>query len=309
MSLLKIPSVTSNISDIADFLEVQCILSPEQSYSINSARSTMSIESDELNLDGIEDDDSRLLNRLEEALSEIEQRKRRCNNKYPFLIEHNRIFVNVNVPQFYFDIYIYLLFATIWNMGSKRIMGGHDGSLLFEELSEKIAMSYFGENTKSMIFGTGAQERTTFRDKIEALLRALNEGGNFKEPEGSTKRQNDGKLDIVVWKPFSDNRGSKLIGMGQCKTGTSWESVVTQLQPSVFFGSYCSMYPYVEPIRMFFVAASCKEKWEELSRSGGIFFDRCRIMDYLPDSINEDLLNRIQCWFNEIIRVCIDDLN
>lgn len=133
------------------------------------------------------------------------------------------------------------------------------------------------------------------------MLDALNEGGSFKEPEGSTGRQNDGKLDVIVWKPFSDNRGSKLIGMGQCKTGSSWENMVTQLQPSVFFGSYCSMTPYVEPVRLFFVTASCKEKWEELSRSGGIFFDRCRIMDYLPESLDKDLFTRITNWLSEII--------
>lgn len=309
MSLLKIPSATSNISDIADFLEAKCILSDDKSYSINSARSTISIESDELNIDGIDDDDSKLLNRLEEALTEIVQRGNRCNNKYPFSIEHNRIVVKVDIPQLYYDIYIYLLFATIWNMGRKRIMGEIDGTLLFEELSEIIAKSYFGENTESLIFGTGAQERETFRHKIESLLRALNEGGNFKEPEGSTGRQNDGKLDVVVWKPFSDNRGSKLIGMGQCKTGSSWEHMVTQLQPSVFFGSYCSMTPYVEPVRMFFVTASCKEKWEELSRSGGIFFDRCRIMDYLPVFLDNNLSDRIQHWTSEIIHAYNNDSN
>ncbi len=309
MSLLRVPGATSNISDIADFLEAKCILSEEKSYSINSARSVMSIESDELNSDGINDDDSRLLDRLEEALSEIEQRNARCNNKYPFLVEYNKVMVKQNAVRLYYDVYVYMLFATMWNMGRKRIMGGIDGALLFEELSEKIAKSYFGANAKSLIFGTGAQERDTFRHKIESLLEALNEGGSFKEPEGSTGRQNDGKLDVVVWKPFSDNRGNKLIGMGQCKTGTSWEDMVTQLQPSAFFGSYCSMIPYVDPIRMFFVAASCREKWEELSRKGGLFFDRCRIMDYLPDSMDESLLNRIQRWFAEIIRACLDDLN
>lgn len=308
MNLLRIPSVTSNISDIADFLEAKCILSSEKSFSINSARSIMSIESDELNVDGIIDDDYRLMNRLEDALSEISQRGRRCNDKYPFSIEHNRIIIKDHIPSLHYDIYAYLLFATIWNMGRYRIMGGIDGALLFEELSEKIAKSYFGENTESQIFGTGSLEKATFQHKIEVLLSALNEGGCFKEPEGSTGRQNDGKLDIIVWKPFSDRRGSKLIGMGQCKTGSSWEDTVTQLQPSAFFGSYCSMTPYVDPVRMFFVAASCKEKWEELSRMGGIFFDRSRIMDYLPDSLDDSLLNRINTWLSEIIHACIHEL-
>lgn len=309
MSLLKIPSVTSNISELADFLEAKCILSGENFYSINSARSAMAIESDEINAEGVDDDDSRLLNRLEEALNEIESRNARCNNKYPFGVNYNKVVIKNDLPTLYYNIYVYMLFATIWNMGRKRIMDGIDGALLFEELSEKIAKSYFGNNTESLIFGTGALEKETFREKINNLLRALNEGGFFKEPEGSTGRQNDGKLDIVVWKPFSDGRSNKLIGMGQCKTGSSWDGMVTQLQPSAFFGSYCSMIPYVEPIRMFFVAASCKEKWEELSRNAGLFFDRCRIMDYLPDSIDDQLFNRIQSWLSKIIDAYINELN
>lgn len=304
MDLVKIPNVTSNISDIADFLEIQCILKGESSYSITSALKAMSMESDELNFDGINDDESKLLNRLEEALTEIQQRNDRCNQKYPFQIEHNKIVLKTELSELNYNIYIYMLFATIWNMGRKRIMGDIDGALLFEEVSEKIAKAYFGENAKSLIFGTGAQQKETFKQKVTLLLSSLDEGGCFKEPLGSTGKQNDGKLDIIVWKPFSDKRGSKLIGMGQCKTGTSWENMVTQLQPSAFFGSYCNMIPYVDPVRMFFVAASCKEKWEELARNSGILFDRCRIMDYLPDSIDQDLLNRINIWVSEIIKAC-----
>lgn len=57
------------------------------------------------------------------------------------------------------------------------------------------------------------------------------------------------------------------------------------------------------------MAASCKEGWEELFRNGGIFFDRCRIMDYLPESLDNDLFNRIHHWLSEIIRACVDDFN
>lgn len=308
MDFVQIPNAWSNLSDIADFLEVQCVLRGE-SYSIVSALKAMSIESDGLDVNGINDEESRILNRLEEALSEIQQRNERCNQKYPFRADRNKIVLKTGLSEADSSIYTYMLFATVWNMGSRRIMAGIDGALLFEELSEKVARSYFGADARSMIFGTGARSRETFGQKVTSLLDALNEGGCFKVPEGSTGRQNDGKLDMVVWKPFSDRRGGKLIGMGQCKTGNSWESLVSQLQPSAFFGSYSTMTPYVDPVRMFFVAASCRDKWEELTRRSGILFDRCRIMDYLPGSVDADLLRRIKLWVSEIIRACTGEHN
>lgn len=306
--MIEVPGISSSITDIADFLEARCILSDNHSYSLLSARNAMSGGSDELDFDGIIDDDDRIMNKLEEALQEIESRKRRCNQKYPFKTECRSITLE-DSASLIFNIYSYLLFATLWNMGSKRIMNGIDGTLLFEEISEIIAKSYFGNNTKSMIFGTGSNHRLTFKQKVERLLVELNEGGEYKEPAGSQRRQKDGKLDIVVWKPFSDKRPCQFIGMGQCKTGSSWEDYVSQMNPMAFFGSYTTLNPFVPPIRMFFVAASCKEGWEELFRSGGIFFDRCRIMDYLPESLDDDLFARIQHWLSEIIRVCVDDFN
>lgn len=295
-----VPSVSANISELADFLEIKCLFSDEALYSINSARSALSIESDECKNNGIESEDDSILRKLEDTLNEIENRAKRSNNKYPFTTERYRIRLKPDKDLFDF-VYIYLLLATRINMGTERILNDIDGALLFEELSENVAKSYFGNNSKSIVFGTSAREAKTFKNKIQDLLRLLNEGGCFKEPEGSSGKQNDGKLDVIVWKPFIDNRGGKLIGLGQCKTGTSWRGTLGQLQPSVFFGSYTTCQPYHDPIRLFFITESCTDSWEETARTAGILFDRCRFMDYFSGNISDSLYEKIQSWVNSAI--------
>ena len=73
-----IPSINDDISEIADFLEIKCLFSEERLFSIESAKSVLSIESDELYFEGIEDDDDRTYNRLMEAFAELTNKKKDC---------------------------------------------------------------------------------------------------------------------------------------------------------------------------------------------------------------------------------------
>ena len=107
----------------------------------------------------------------------------------------------------------------------------------------------------------------------------------------------------MVWKPFSDKNPGKLIGFGQCKTGTHWKKELTILQPDSFCKKWFQEQPTVNPLRLFFISESIlRNKWYEHSTDGGILFDRCRIMDYLP--INEPLpfLPKIKKWNTAIIK-------
>ncbi len=294
--LSKQPSKT----ELADFLEVKCLFSEAKMYSINSAKSAIGMSSDEELIAGAESEEDRILTKLEDALSEINNRIRRCGKNYPFFVDHNTIRMH-HESDVIKQIYTYLLLATRANMTNDKIQSGVDGTLLFEELSEIIAKKYFGENARTLIFGTSKSDTGAFKAKIEDLLKGLNESGSFKDPEGSLGKQKDGKLDIVVWKPFSDERQAKLIGFGQCKTGTSWQSTITQLQPSTFMSCYTTCTLYTDPVRLFFIADSCLEGWEEYARNAGILFDRCRLMDFLPKTVETTLFERIIRWTNDII--------
>lgn len=304
-SLGNIPSTRDHLSDIADFIELKCFTSVSNSCSLEEVRRIMSIESDEQHFEGINDDDDILFTRLGEVFAELKRRKDECASNYPFIVDDRLIELNRECPNTIINSYLYLLLATRANMRDDRLYGDHkDATLLFEKLSELVLKSYFGSKAKTFLFGTSSG--ANFREKVENLLRALKTNERYRQPIGSNGRQKDGKLDLVVWIPFSDERDSMFIGFVQCKTGTSWDDKLAELQPSVFLDCYTSYKPIHTPSRIFFIADSisiAQEKWEERARMAGILFDRRRIMEFLPfDKIPDGLTNDINEWNGFILR-------
>ena len=287
------PNVHDSDYLIADYIEYICVLT-ESSVSSSDLRSLFSISDDEIDNDGVESADDASIDRLEDAISVCRSRSLMCPDRYPF--EHHRIeLTNKTIENQYKEIYLFLLFATRCNMNTQRVQNGVDATKIFEELCAEVAHEYFGGRSKFYIFGTASE--TNFSEKVEDLIRKIHLDFQFNNPNGSTGRQKDGSLDIVAWIPFPDNKDGQLIAMGQCKTGDSWESKLTELQPSAFFKSYCTGAPCADPIRMFFVSESFGNyKWTERCNKGGILFDRMRIMSFLPPQIPVGLMSKITRW-------------
>lgn len=285
---------------IADFLELECLISGTDISSL-SYRSLLSISDDELNNEGIESSDDSSVEILDSAVATCHDRYLCCPDRYPFTTGRGSLALNTNDTWFK-DIYTFLLLATQLNMKEHRVQAELDGTQLFEEICALVAKEYYGNHSKTMVFGTSAEGQ--FKDKVEKLLKKLNIKGQFKTPEGSTGKQKDGNLDIVAWISFADKKDGQMIAMGQCKTGTHWEGLLSELNPVSFFTCYSSQQPYVKPIKMFFVTESFGDyKWEERSCEGGIIFDRTRIMEFFPNEIDKDLLEKIKSWNRESMKL------
>jgi hypothetical protein len=293
------PSPNSDITEIADFLEISCFLSDEKRFSIQEARSVLSVESDELDNEGIISDDDRIIARLEETLQLIDNRRVEAGNRYPFIVEMNSLSYHPEIEHAMY--YIYLLFATRADMIRNKIQQGIDGTELFEHLSAVTIKNYFGDRAKQIVFGTGNAERVSFRARIEDLIKQLGSNGNYKEPVGDNGHTQDGSVDVIAWIPLHDKRDSFLLALGQCKTGYSWKDSVGKLKPQTFFPLYSTYTPYLDPFSMFFVAESVRTNWERLSR-GVLFFDRCRIMDFLPINVPAELEQNIDRWLTSLIQ-------
>ena len=108
----------------------------------------------------------------------------------------------------------------------------------------------------------------------------------------------DGRLDVVAWIPFGDELPGKLIGFGQCKTGTNYRDDLTELQPDGFVQKWMRSSLIVPPVRMFFVSEALgttpEERFED-SVDAGLLFDRCRIVD-LSNGVDEEVLQAVQQW-------------
>lgn len=228
---------------------------------------------------------------------EVGQREQACGDGYPFGWECDGQALKLDS-----DgggrrlVYLYLLLATRLNMKDSRRHASIDGTLLLEDLSAEVARAYFGQRAESYVFGSSNHK--SFGDKMDDLCARLNEGGGFRKQEARPGMR-DGGLDVVVWKHFADKSLGKLIGFGQCKTGTSYRDQLAELHADTFWAKW-AMEPRlaVTPMRMYFVAeALSRNSWRNDLIDAGLLFDRCRVVDYC-DGCRSDVLVSLSKWTN-----------
>lgn len=277
--MFGIDSVNYPIYVLADYLEFKALANGK--CALGDLRSFLSASEDELDILGIDEGDDRVLSKLQEALHYCSRRKNEfC--EYPFALTNQAIILQSELSERQI-VYLFLLLANRLNMQTERMQGGYEATNLFESLCRLVALRYFGLSAKCEIFGTAVPGN--FEDKVNALLKKLSIRGHYKQPFGGTDKQKDGGVDIVTWIPFMDNKDSQLIALGQCKTGSNWENLLKKVN---FFDNFSTEKPCVDPIYMFFVTEDFGTyKWAERSRSCGILFDRKRVLEYLPNRIQD----------------------
>ena len=299
----QLPSPRAPAYEIADFAELICWR--DAGTSMEEIASILGRLEENDYSEGVPEQDD-IDDAIEEAYMEIENRLESCQGGYPFHIGDNGTTLKAtrklhNSRQI---IYKYLLLATRLNMQSNRIHARIDGTRLLEYLAAEVAQEYFGERAESLVFGT-ADEDSNFERKVDELCRRLGEGGGFQRKRARRgTRAKDGKLDIVVWTPFADKLPGKLIGFGQCKTGTNYNDELTELRPDVFREKWLSSALIVPPVRLFFISEALAFSDEcrfEISIEAGLTFDRCRIIDFC-NNIPSRLLASLESWTTEAAR-------
>lgn len=287
----------ATLAEIADYIEVQCLLSEEGCFSIVEAAEDSGFVEDEDEIDSIDTDD---YNNFADALYQIDLRSQYSTlGKYPFVAETKIVSMNESCSEYYQTLYSFLLFATRWKMGRDRIVNEKDGTLLFERLCREVLTQFFGSHAESIVFGTGAEdELKSFEEKVKGLLKRINEKGyQFQYPEGLHHQQKDYGIDLIAFIPFNDSRKGHFMAFGQCKTGTSWRDKLGQMNPKSFCDVFLIPPLRFTPISIYMVSEACDENLDILaSRSSSLLFDRTRIVEFLPDKINKDLYDDIQLW-------------
>lgn len=299
----NIPLPTASVPELVDYMEV-CCLKDGYAYSTTQVLSDMGIlsePSEEYELienEGIADS----------MMNEVESRINHTAHHYPF--EQNDSSISKPTAQSYVSsIYEFLLLVTRRSLsGSGRIVDDIDGTALFERLCALVVGNYFGNIKNAFVFGTGSLETRTFEEKMNDFLRRIQEPGHrFVSPKHALGKEKDGKVDVVVCIPFADKMEGRFIALGQCKAGTSWREQISSLSIKTFV-DYIQPPLRFTPVALFLVAESFYDNWENLqSASGGVLFDRERIMQYLPAEeaiIAEDarLLDEIRTWNAGVLR-------
>jgi hypothetical protein len=201
-------------------------------------------------------------------------------------------------------VYIFLLVASRADMDSqRRKLEGLDPTQVFERLCADILLNFWGGETEysgSLVFGTARKKSShnnRFQSNIENLCLKLRHGGGLRA-DAKLPGAGDGKLDVAVWRVFSDKRSGGLIGFGQCKTGIHWKDHLTKLNPAEFCRRYFQQPPIIEPVRVYMVPHRVNgSEWDNHTGDGGLLFDRCRLVQYGYD-ISIDVFNDCHAWLS-----------
>lgn len=293
------PTPRASASELADFAELLTLLAGR--CSATEVQRYLSRIDDNDNNSGIDDND--VVNEMlsDAMMTEIGYRTEACPDGYPFKIDLAGSFIvcRDDGQPYKMQIYKYLLLATRLNMRRQHIHAGIDGTKIMEELGALILRSYLGARAKVEVFGTA--RLGSFEEKINSLCAALGEGGSFRNIDSGATHANDDGLDVVGWIPFSDRQPAKLCVFGQCKTGTSWSGEIYRLDPVNFVRRWMSGTIIVDPVKAHFIAESAeRSQWSGICLYGGIFFDRCRIVD-ISDSIDRSFIQQIDAWISGAI--------
>ena len=294
-----LPTKSASVEEFTDFIEWECIKNGQ--VAVRDVLKPILFINDEIDFDGIEDEGDILLNKMDDVLMEMDRRMKASNKKYPFIAKNKGYTIEVKNMGINYWIYSYLLFSTRLDMNKNKVFLNIDGTKILENLSSLIAKQYFGQRAESLVFGTAA-DMVLFGDRVNFICKRTGEGHSFLNRNNNRPRAQDDKLDIVVWKNFSDGHRSKMIGFGQCKTGTSWDDQATiELQPIDFCEKWMRDTPIHSPLKMFFSSQYFPLDLYSKAKNAGIVFDRFRILDYMPTNIPKLLLNEIVTWAQEAI--------
>ena len=288
------PSARPQAHELADFAELLCW---QEGYTSAAAIGRVLGQLAENDYpDGVMEEEE-IPGYIVDAYLEIERRVEACGGCYPFEMDDkgNALQETQDYSNESLLIYRYLLLATRLNMIKNHKHAGIDGALLFEEVSAETGRLYFGARTESLVFGT-AVGGIAFSAKVNDLCEMLGEGDGYVDRSGNSAQQKDGKLDVVLWKHFSDHQPGKFIAFGQCKTGTHYQDTLAVLQPDAFCEKWIQSPLALKPARMFFVAEAVhRDSWFNNAKDAGLLFDRCRIVDF-SCGIDPVVLDKVKTW-------------
>lgn len=153
--------------------------------------------------------------------------------------------------------------------------GSMNVAKLFERLSCLAMKKYL--NGEGVVFGWPVEpgRETSIRERIIGLASRLNE--NYIE--SPRERYKDRGVDVVVWKPFTDQRSSQIVVLLQCASGKDWRKKTMDL-PLKSWEQY--IHWSNNPIKAFAVpCVVSSHDWHDVSKEGGILFDRIRITNLI----------------------------
>ena len=275
--MLALPLPVTNHVRLADWLELSALLSADGNSSAGDLERTL-VSSGAMqggaaeDVDDVAPSDAIPLKCLE-VVRELELRSVAAQGAYPFNVSQSGVLQRLQGLGV-FSAYTFCLCLSYirfshppgWKTFPRRY---------FEDLAVIAAQNYIqGESVR--FAAPRAALNKSFRPALDQLCGLMNEGGPYRKRK--RKAGQDRKLDVVAWRHFPDRRPGKILLFGQCASGEDWEDKLGELNPDAFCKSWLVDQPISQFLRAFFIPHRTEElAWEDVCRTGGILFDRCRL--------------------------------
>ncbi|MFI5057035.1 MAG: hypothetical protein ACHQLQ_02530 [Candidatus Acidiferrales bacterium] len=168
---------------------------------------------------------------------------------------------------------------------------------IFERLAAVAIKNYL--QGKAFVFGWPVLPDV--QADIALRVKDVAAAAREKHVEAPAARYKDRGVDVIAWKPFvehptGEHRSNQIVILAQCAAGANWRQKTGQL-PHKSWTQY--FHWACDPLQGFAVPCVIPpELWHDISReSGGILFDRIRIVNLLPDGVqDEELSVEIGTW-------------
>lgn len=213
---------------------------------------------------------------IEFLFQEIYRRRTTIGTLYPFSLTDGGISLNgdKNLAPYAF------LLCICTSAGLRSGTRLRQVDLLFDSLVEDALRQYLGRGARSLRFGwpPSTDRPTRFPAAIQWLC------ANLGLPVGKGRarpKSNDGGLDIIVWRPFTDQRGGYVSILAQCTMGDDWFPKARDIVDTVWSGWVDFGKLPITCLAIPFVIPPTFDKYDELRRTVTLILDRTRLCDLL----------------------------
>ena len=224
------------------------------------------------------------ISRIDKWFLLLSMREKKFNDLYPFILEGNKISLNINLDNKRITYIFFLLSST-----RKYIKDGNLLTTDFERISYEVLINYLPHFAQTFQFGKSNISYSKYTGhitkKIDTLAKDLKCETKYKPHFFASTNTGDGGLDIVAWIPFENdsNYGNIQVYLGQCATGKDWLDKQDDTQK--FPHKYITFDGHINYIM--FIPYDGRDINNEITEEGSmgnyLFFDRFRLLKMITD--------------------------
>lgn len=274
--LTNFPDDQSSVIALADWMEVNTLLDPDGSTSIQELSGVLS-NGEGSEPDQIEVSPSELM--AQAVMVEINDRAISGGDEYPFEVQGELVVAKANHESLL--AYKFCLLVSFVGVTDSRLTLPHNKiTKEFEHLCEYVTKKFLSNDTmlvSTKVFGWPREDKSQFLAALEEVCReSVCMKTQHTAAAGAAK---DAGLDIVAWSKFPDNLAGGILFLGQCATGQDWDGKLHEISA---FSIYVDI--HVSHLTAIFIPHLVDsktelgaERWITNSMKAGRIFDRSRI--------------------------------